>query len=125
MLLVLFSTALTGCAAEVAVDLDDDGDGLLTSAEENLGTDPYVADSDGDGVSDGAEFKGHTDALDPNEYPYAGGWEIGACKDDIDGEGFSEGDVSDDWSMMDQHGQNVSLYSFCDRVVYLVFAAFW
>lgn len=125
MLPLLFSTALTGCAAEVAVDLDDDGDGLLTSAEESLGTDPALADSDGDGTADGLEFKSNTDPLDPNEYPYEGGWAIGACRTDIEGEGRSEGQVSDDFKMMDQFGQNVSLYSFCDRVVYMVFAAFW
>ncbi|MBM4392245.1 MAG: hypothetical protein FJ090_14085 [Deltaproteobacteria bacterium] len=125
MLPLLFSTAIGGCAAEVDVDLDDDGDGLLTSAEESLGTDPNAADSDGDGTADGVEFKNNTDPLDPNEYPYEGGWAIGACKDDINGEGHAEGEVSDDFAMMDQHGQSVHLYSFCDRVIYMVFAAFW
>jgi len=49
---------------------DCDGDGLLGAAEEYLdhGTNPAVADTDGDGVDDGTEVGNGTDPLDPASY---------------------------------------------------------
>ena len=122
---LLLTLSFVGCAANVNVDVDADADGLLGSEEESLGTNPDKTDSDGDGTSDGDEIAANTDPLDGAEYPYKGGWEIGSCRDDIKGEGLSEGDVSEDFSLADQFGQNVHLYPFCDKVVYMVFAAFW
>ena len=46
------------------LDLDSDSDGLLDSEELLAGTDPYLADSDGDGVSDYDEI--HLYLSDPN-----------------------------------------------------------
>ena len=124
MLLYLI-TSLTGCAAEVSVDVDADGDGLLGSEETDLGTDPDADDSDGDGAADGKELDAGTDPLDPAEYPYIGGWDIGTCHDDVTGTGYTKGEVAEDFSLVDSNEQNVHLYSFCDREVYMVFAAFW
>jgi hypothetical protein len=124
-MLLLVHSLLTGCAAEVAVDVDADGDGLLGAKEAELGTDPNEADSDGDGADDGKEMVEHTDPLDDAEYPYQGGWEIGSCSKDVKATGWSEGDTSNDFAMMDQFGETVHLHSFCQDVVYLVFAAFW
>jgi hypothetical protein len=67
----------------------------------------------------------NTNPLDGGEYPYKGGWSIDACHSDVTGEGYAEGDVSQDFAYPDQNGQNVHLNSFCDREIYLVFAAFW
>lgn len=48
---------------------DPDNDGLLgVLAEAAIGTDPYVADTDGDGVDDGAEVTAGTDPLDPGSF---------------------------------------------------------
>ena len=48
-------------------DLDFDGDGLKNTKEEGeTGTDPYNADTDGDGLSDKEEWEGPTDPLDPD-----------------------------------------------------------
>ena len=45
---------------------DSDGDGLGDGDEINVfGTDPLVPDTDGDGVSDGVEVEAETDPLDP------------------------------------------------------------
>ncbi|SIS49355.1 gliding motility-associated C-terminal domain-containing protein [Zobellia uliginosa] len=44
---------------------DCDVDGLTTSQEEAIGTDPDVADTDGDTISDGQEIEDGTDPLDP------------------------------------------------------------
>ncbi len=122
---MLLALLFTGCASEVSIDVDADQDGLLGSEEAELGTDPALADSDGDGADDGVELDNSTDPLDGGEYPYKGGWAIDACHSDIKGEGFAAGDVGDDFALADQFGQEVHLYSFCNRVVYMVFAAFW
>jgi hypothetical protein len=56
---------------------DSDGDGLINSQELALGTDPFLADTDGDGLSDGDEVGIYrTDPLNP----------------DTDGDGLSDGE---------------------------------
>ena len=49
---------------------DPDGDGLpgVLGEVEIYGTDPYLADTDGDGVLDGAEVTAGTDPLDPASF---------------------------------------------------------
>jgi hypothetical protein len=104
---------------------DDDGDGLTNAAEAALGTDPDAADTDGDGYSDGAEVDANTDPTNARDKPYQAGWAIDACRDDVTSTGNSPGQVSDDFALMDQFGETVHLQDFCDRVVYMVFQAFW
>ncbi len=48
---------------------DYDGDGLTNDQEENLGTDPTLADSDGDGYSDLSEIQGGSNPLDIDDIP--------------------------------------------------------
>lgn len=56
---------------------DADGDGLINSEELALGTDPFLADTDGDGLADGDEVRTYlTDPLVP----------------DTDGDGLTDGE---------------------------------
>jgi len=58
-------------------DMDFDGDSLSNMEEFNAGTDPWNKDTDGDGLTDGAELKVYfTDPLDP----------------DTDGDGITDGE---------------------------------
>ena len=109
---------VAGCVpAEADLPLDLDGDGLLI--EDEWGTDPENPDSDEDGYLDGAEVGEGTDPLDASDHPYAGGWHIDACRDDIVSEGDDIGQVARNWSAEDQYGEMVSLHDFCGRVVYI------
>ncbi len=119
------STGTTDSGTSATAQLDDDGDGLTNGEEAALGTDPALEDSDGDGHSDGEEVDGNTDPLDDQDRPYAGGWPIADCRDGIASTGNSEGDIADDFTLMDQFGEQVRLHSFCDRLVVLVGSAFW
>ncbi|MEZ4234708.1 MAG: Ig-like domain-containing protein [Myxococcota bacterium] len=54
---------------DVAIGCDFDGDDLPTWAEQKIqGTNPFVADTDGDGVNDGAEVVAGTDPLDSTSH---------------------------------------------------------
>jgi len=61
---------------EEGVDADSDGIAGVLNEWNLAGTDPFVADTDGDGVNDGAEIASGTDPLDPasftNRMPVAG-----------------------------------------------------
>lgn len=82
------------------VELDRDGDGLLDCDEPSLGTDPANQDTDGDGLTDGAEV--NVLGTDPTDSDTDGdsmpdGWEVANsldpladdAEDDADGDGFS------------------------------------
>jgi len=104
---------------------DSDGDGLSDMDEAILGTDPDNPDTDGDGFSDGAEVNQNSDPKNGNHFPYTGGWRIGDCHADIVATGTDVGEISDNFELIDQHGELVRLHDFCDRTVLLSSATFW
>ena len=119
---------LAGCTLpEVDMPFDGDGDGLLSDAEEEMGTDPENADSDEDGFVDGEEVSNSTDPLNPSEHPYTGGWPMDSCRLDMDaaGTGIAVGDVAPSFSLTDQYGEAVSLHDFCGKAVIVESSAIW
>ena len=100
---------------------DSDGDGLEDGAELNEhGTNPVVADSDGDGVDDGAEVSAGFDPLDDQERPYLGGWptQSDAAKDALQAEEPGNRLIVDAliprFQFDDQFGDPVDLYDFAN-----------
>jgi hypothetical protein len=104
---------------------DSDGDGLGDGDEITAGTDPLVEDTDGDSYTDGDEVHGNTDPLDAEDKPYAGGYQIDACRWDYEGTGTSVGDIAYNFELVDQYGETVRLHDFCNQVVLLISGATW
>lgn len=125
--IALLFSGLAGCLPDrdELGGQDSDGDGLTDSEEAELGTDSSNADSDGDGLSDFEEVEANTDPNDADDVPYAGGWAIDACRDDIESTGNGVGDIVEDFELPDQFGDSLRLHDFCGKLVVLVSAAFW
>lgn len=71
-------------------------------------------------------FEGPAEDVGSIEYYEGGGWRKGtACRDDLSATGNAVGDVTEDITLMDQFGEDVRLYDFCDRAVLIVSGAFW
>ncbi len=126
LLTPLFFSAC-GAPGEVVMELatDQDGDGFSDADEAEMGTDPTSQDTDGDGFLDGAEVVSFTDPTDETDHPYAGGWPIDACRNDIQSTGNAAGQITPNFELMNQDGDTVKLHDFCGKVVLLVGAAFW
>lgn len=76
-------------AADGSLDADNDG---LTNLQEYLnGTDPHLADTDGDFVNDGAEIAAGTDPLNPLSKPgFFHGLPAGVNGEDLNGNGIPD-----------------------------------
>ena len=145
--IVLFLTLGT-----MAVACDKDDDGLTNKEEEELGTDPEKADTDGDGLSDGDEVLTHesnpleadsdgdgyddsaevdagSGVLDPFTWPAGdGNWpdfSDEAEANGVVGNGWAISDVMPDFEVTDQFDQTLSLYQYYGFVVLLDLSAGW
>lgn len=111
---------LGGCVP--TVDADGYRSGGVTK-DDTGAVDTGTADSGGTDTGSTDTGSGGTD---PSPDRYAeGGWTIGACADSVRATGNRVGQVASDFALTDQFGETVHLYDFCDRAVWLVFAAFW
>jgi len=104
---------------------DADGDGLADGWETEAGLNPEETDSDGDGWSDDEEVWGFADPGDPDDHPYIGGWPRGPVPADLESTGQDVGDIADDFRLLDQFGEEVSLWSFYGQVILIENAAEW
>jgi thiol-disulfide isomerase/thioredoxin len=118
---VLSSPGCSPCALDAP---DEDGDRLECSRELEAGTDPNVADSDGDGYLDGDEVTEGSDPTDSSDLIYQGGWPYYWDKDSIDGPAWFN-DTGSDTKVrprvgvtlprlltVDQFGDEVEVYDF-------------
>ncbi len=96
---------------------DPDRDGLPSDFERQIGTEPLLADTDGDGFGDGEEYLDFFLPWDPDDHPYAGGYSRLPLPETVAGEGWGAGDVSLDWAWPDQHAETLRLHRFYGNVV--------
>ena len=90
--------------------------------------------SDTDGTDDTNDTNDTSDTQDtddteepePDPNPvYIGGYNTNVCNPKAVSTGFGIGDVSEDFTLTDQFGEQVSLSDFCGNTVLLVSSAFW
>ncbi len=96
---------------------DSDGDYASDLREiETLGTDPLNPDSDGDGYQNGHEDQAGSDPLDADSVIYQGGWPYNPNKRDIVDPGWNGdnnvGDTLPNFAWLDQFGDTVDIYDF-------------
>ena len=104
---------------------DADSDGLEDCMEQDeLGTDPALADSDGDGIDDGVEVDCGSDPADGDELCYECGWRHDD-PGDLSSTGAGIGDVIENIPMVDQCGETVDLWDFAGEYHILFLTAAW
>jgi len=124
--LLLMLLPLTACWAgdkpesdDPTGNVDSDGDGLLDSEEEVLGTDPDLLDSDGDGYEDGHEVAEGSDPTDAESKIYTGDWPYNPDKDALGDPGWDTtaavGAQVPRFTAVDQYGDTVDLYDFAGQ----------
>ena len=136
ILSLVVGLGLVGCFGSDA-DEDDDGDGGgvglpgMGGGGGGGGPDPS-SDDDGDGFTYAEEEAAGTNPDYAYSHPYTGDYNVGFCADGVaegdagpSGSAYAVGDIAANFSLMDQHGEMVDLYSFCGKTVMLVSGAFW
>jgi thiol-disulfide isomerase/thioredoxin len=123
-------------------DAEEEGDGEADESEDSAPAEeddgeppPDPADDDGapppDDTSPPADDGGaEADSGDvggdaPPTSPYQGGWDIGNCQNDITGATNDPGGALADLTFTDAFGDEVRLYDFCHKAIWLVEGAFW
>lgn len=136
LLAVLPGLIMMGCIGGSSSDDDDDGGDGLAGGGFGGGGSSSSADNDGDGYTNGDEATAGTNPDYDYSHPYTGDYNVGLCEagpaeatgptgSSSYGTMYQVGDVADNFTMMDQNGEMVDLYSFCGRTIMLVTGAFW
>lgn len=111
---------------------DADEDLLSDNFELAIGTNPEIADSDGDGYTDAEEWLRYYNPMDNEDHPSEESDYVRFPSpsnvpdgDGVDSEGWDEGDTSNNWQAQDQHGEFVDLHDFYGQVILIDVAAEW
>ena len=121
--LLIACLVVSGCTAA-----DNDGDLLPDAFEQAIGTNYQIMDSDGDGFPDAMEYLAYFNPQDKDDYPWQGGYQRlaspGNFPDEnhpdanpINGGGWGEGDISQDWSAEDQFHDLFDLHDFYGQAI--------
>lgn len=113
--------------------VDTDDDGLSDGEEVASGSSPLNneddEDDDNDGWLDTEEAEAGTDPLDRFDWPFGTDrwpdFSALAEADGVEGSSWRIGEVIPDFTMIDQFGNNVSLYQFYGYTIVLDFSASW
>ena len=136
---IFFAMLLTGCDESLGDGSADEApmpglfdQGLPGLFDESSGG---GSDADGDGYTAGEEQSAGTNPNYVYSHPYTGGYNVGYCDEEPVPTGptgdngynaaYQAGDVVENFTLTDQHGEDVDLYSFCGQYVMIAFGAFW
>ena len=128
--LSLFALAALGAVGCAQVP-DADEDLLSDDFEIAIGTNPEIADSDGDGFTDAEEWLGYYNPQDRDDAPWQGQYVRFPSPgnnpnlEPLDGDGWSVGDVSNNWTKSDQFGDDLDLHDFYGQVILIDIGAEW
>ncbi len=123
LLVLCVGLLLVGCGGS-----DADEDLLSDRFEQALGTNYQIADSDGDGFTDAAEYLAYFNPQNDEDYPYEGGYQRLPSPENypddgheeanpINGNGWREGDISQNWEAEDQFHDLFQLHDFYGQVI--------
>ncbi|NUP13623.1 MAG: hypothetical protein HOW73_46905 [Polyangiaceae bacterium] len=110
--------------APVDPNANPDGDCLTNAEETALGTDPNVADTDGDGFDDCAERDCVSNPVDGAERCYTCGWKHND-PGTLASTGAAVGDVIANLDLIDQCKEPVRLWDFAGEYHILFMTAAW
>jgi thiol-disulfide isomerase/thioredoxin len=133
LILIGFASLWIGCTVESS----DTG----AEAGEPLETLEDLADDDADGFTNAEEAEAGTNPDYAYSHPYTGGYNVGFCdtppeptgptgtgrneSSGVTWDAYDVGDVVENWTMTDQYGELVDLYSFCGKHVVVALSAGW
>ena len=108
-------------------DQDDGGgdDGGGDDGGSDGGGDDGGGDDGGCDDNDGLADDGSDDDVGPEPHEYIGGYPSNPCDTVPSATGYGVGDISPDFALVDQHGEEVRLSDFCGSVVLLDTSAYW
>ena len=121
-------------------EIETDDDERSDIVGENNDQEEETADDDDDGFTNAEEEEAGTNPNYEYSRPYEGGYNVGWCDTPPEPTGptgtgstargatwdaYQEGDVVENWTMTDQYGEKVDLYSFCGKHVMVSFSAGW
>ncbi len=111
---------------------DTDEDLLSDNLELLIGTNPEIADSDGDGFTDAVEWLGYYNPMDAEDAPWEGEYHRMPSPSnhpntdaEIDSNGWDEGDISNNWTLEDRYGDLIDLHDWYGQVVLIDMGAEW